>query len=129
MTRTNTKPRRAVLHTKAHSMIFSYTDTVSVQAVTLPETCINICLATYRICPCLSRVQILIQSHLQIANWFCPRKFGILNLACHNVNRWFTANGIIPVKPASPNSLFFFCFVLFFLCHFLKLNFFLLLCI
>ena len=29
-------------------------------------------LTACRICPCLSRVQILIQSHLQIANWFAP---------------------------------------------------------
>ena len=40
----------------------------------------------------------------------CSRKFGILNLAYHNVNRWFTANGFTPVRPAS--SLFFFFFFL-----------------
>ena len=40
--RTNTEPRRAVLHTKVHSMVFTYipTDTVSAQAVTVAETCI-----------------------------------------------------------------------------------------
>ena len=50
--RTNTEPRRDVLHTKVHSMIFTYipTDIVSAQAVTVAETCINICHATYSKC-------------------------------------------------------------------------------
>ena len=52
ITRTNTEPRRAVLHTRLPSMIFTYisTDTVSAEAVTVAETCINICHATYSKC-------------------------------------------------------------------------------
>ena len=122
--------------------LYSYTDTASVQAVTVAETCINICLATYSKCSsqyscafresrrqCSRAVRFLelwsrgpefnpLPNHWQDYSLFvpssnpntvtlansqlvCSRKFGILNLACHNVNRWFTANGITPVKPCS----------------------------
>ena len=52
ITRTNTEPGRAVLHTRLPSMIFTYipTDTVSAQAITVAETCINICHASYSKC-------------------------------------------------------------------------------
>ena len=142
--RTNTEPRRAVLHTKVHSMVFTYlpTDTVSTQAVTVAETCINICHASYSKCssqysyasresrrqrsravrvlklysrgpefnPLPNRLQdlsLLVPSSnpntvtLVNSQLSCSRKFGILNLACLNVNRWFTANGIAPVNPAA----------------------------
>ena len=117
--------------------LYSYTDTASVQAVTVAETCINIYRATYSKCSsqyscafresrrqCSRAVRFLelwsrgpefnlLPNRLQDLSLFvpisnpntvtlvCSRKFGILNLACHNVNRLFTANGITPVKPAS----------------------------
>ena len=122
--------------------LFCIQNTVSAQAVTVAETCFNICHASYSKCssqysyasresrrqrsravrvlklyskgpefnPLPNRLQdlsLLVPSSnpntvkLVNSQLVCSRKFGILNLACLNVNRWFTANGITPVKPAA----------------------------
>ena len=103
--------------------LYSYTDTASVQAVTVAETCINIYRATHSKCSsqyscafresrrqCSRAVRFLelwsrgpefnlLPNRLQDLSLFvpisnpntvtlvCSRKFGILNLACHNVKK------------------------------------------